>query len=334
MHILHKSPSFLILTSPNHGGMEVWVDPQPGNQRASSEQVSIWGSYTSVLCSTNWAILTRLEDHIYKCCVACAMGYPISNDYAIAYGVAKVLAKILKPLVGKSPHHVHSTKDFVERVSKVPLQPGECLCSYDATALFSSVPVDPALNIIQELLEQDTLLCNRTALSVHITIQLLGFYLILILLYNTYFSFWGQFYEQVEGAAIGSPVSPIVANLYMEHFEKTALSTAATPHGCGWDMWMTPLSSNRKNINRTSWNISIMWTLPSNLLWKITIPHMQGLGESIKIYARGMGSRPISRKTELLWIYWLNPRIKTLWTRRVGLSIGTYVRSSCVMMNT
>ena len=34
---------------------------------------------------------------------------------------------------------------------------------------------------------------------------------------NTYFSFQGQFYEQVEGAAMGSPVSPIVANLYMEY---------------------------------------------------------------------------------------------------------------------
>ena len=29
------------------------------------------------------------------------------------------------------------------------------------------------------------------------------------------------FYEQVEGAAMGSPLSPVVANLYMEAFEKT-----------------------------------------------------------------------------------------------------------------
>ena len=28
---------------------------------------------------------------------------------------------------------------------------------------------------------------------------------------------------------MGSPVSPIVANLYMEHFERKALSTACTP---------------------------------------------------------------------------------------------------------
>ena len=74
------------------------------------------------------------------------------------YGVAKVLAKILRPLVARSPHHIQSSKDFVNRVSKVTVLPGECLCSYNVTALFISVPVDPALNIISELLEQDNTL--------------------------------------------------------------------------------------------------------------------------------------------------------------------------------
>ena len=46
---------------------------------------------------------------------------------------------------------------------------------------------------------------------------------------HTYFSFQGQFYEQVEGAAMGSPVSPIVANLYMEYLEQKTLSTAPNP---------------------------------------------------------------------------------------------------------
>ena len=50
-----------------------------------------------------------------------------------------------------------------------------------------------------------------------------------VCLKNTYFSFQDQFYEQVEGAAMGSPVSPIVANLYMEYLEQKALSTAPTP---------------------------------------------------------------------------------------------------------
>ena len=112
-------------------------------------------------------------------------------------GLLKVLAKILKPLVGKSPHHVHSTENFVERVSKVSV------CSYDVTALFTSVPVDPALNIIQDLLEQGTLLCDRTVLSVQNIIEVLGFWL-----HNTYFSFQNKCHEQVEGATMGSLVSP------------------------------------------------------------------------------------------------------------------------------
>ena len=46
---------------------------------------------------------------------------------------------------------------------------------------------------------------------------------------STYFVFQGQYYEQVEGAAMGSPLSPIVANIYMEHFEAKALETAPYP---------------------------------------------------------------------------------------------------------
>ena len=137
---------------------------------------------------------TGLEDNIYKymypieCTSPRFYGLPkirkanaplrpiVSSRSSVTYGVAKVIAKILKPLVGKCPHHVHSTKDFVERVGKVTLQPGESLCSYDVTALFISVPVDPVLNIIQGLLDQDTSLSNRSVLSVQNIIELLGIF--------------------------------------------------------------------------------------------------------------------------------------------------------------
>ena len=56
--------------------------------------------------------------------------------------------------------------------------------------------------------------------------ELMGF-----CLHNTYFSFQNKFYKQVEGAAMGSPISPIVANLYMENFEGRALWSDATPLG-------------------------------------------------------------------------------------------------------
>ena len=46
---------------------------------------------------------------------------------------------------------------------------------------------------------------------------------------NTYFLFQGKYYEQVQGAAMGSPISPPIANLFMEEFEVKALSSCPHP---------------------------------------------------------------------------------------------------------
>ena len=46
---------------------------------------------------------------------------------------------------------------------------------------------------------------------------------------NTYLLFQGRYYKHVEGSSMGSPVSPIVPNLYMEEFEIEALNTALHP---------------------------------------------------------------------------------------------------------
>ena len=47
--------------------------------------------------------------------------------------------------------------------------------------------------------------------------------LLKIILNNCVFSFKGQFYKQLYEASMGSPCSPVVANIYMEYFEKRAL---------------------------------------------------------------------------------------------------------------
>ena len=69
-------------------------------------------------------------------------------------GVAKECTKILKPMIGKSSHHINSAQDFVEQVKHITLVPGEYLSTYDVSALFTSVPVDPALRVINDLLEK------------------------------------------------------------------------------------------------------------------------------------------------------------------------------------
>ena len=102
------------------------------------------------------------------------------------------------------------------------------MVSYDVEALFTSVPLEESISIIEKLLEEDKDLHQRTAMSVNQIICLLKF-----CLNTTYFTFQGKMYEQVRGAAMGSPLSPIVANLFMEDLETKALATApSTPKIC------------------------------------------------------------------------------------------------------
>ena len=69
----------------------------------------------------------------------------VSSIGSVTYGVAKEIAKIIKPLVGTSSHHVNNTKDFADEIRNTKLEVGECITLYDVTVLFTSVPVSSAL---------------------------------------------------------------------------------------------------------------------------------------------------------------------------------------------
>lgn len=81
------------------------------------------------------------------------------------------------------------------------------MVSFDVVSLYTKLPRNKALKVISNLVYHDTL----------------G--LIKICLETTFSSYKGDFYEQVHGVAMGSPLSPIVANLYMEWFETKALDS-------------------------------------------------------------------------------------------------------------
>ena len=73
----------------------------------------------------------------------------VSSIGTVTYGVSKELARIIKVLMGNSQHHVHNTKQFADEIRKIKLEEGECITSYDVTALFTSIPVASALEIIR-----------------------------------------------------------------------------------------------------------------------------------------------------------------------------------------
>lgn len=85
----------------------------------------------------------------------------------------------------------------------------DSLVNFGVVSLYTNISIKEALDVIFRLTDPDT---TR---------------LVEIFLTSTFFYFEGEFYEQTYGVAMGSPLSPIVANLFMEEFESKALSSAA-----------------------------------------------------------------------------------------------------------
>ena len=135
----------------------------------------------------------------------------MSSRGSITYGVAKELAYIIKPLVGQSPQN---TNQFLQQLQGKRLELGEVIISFEVKALFNSVPTAPSIQIVKPKLQQDPTLPQRTSMSIQHIVTLLEFCLT-----NTYFLFQSKYYEQVQGAAMGSPIYPLIANLFMEEFE-------------------------------------------------------------------------------------------------------------------
>ena len=86
----------------------------------------------------------------------------VSSIGSSTFECAKYLAKILSPLVRKKAHHVSNSKDFASEIKGLQVENDEELRSFDVTALFTSVPVDEALVVIQDRLNTDTTLSDRT----------------------------------------------------------------------------------------------------------------------------------------------------------------------------
>jgi retron-type reverse transcriptase len=88
------------------------------------------------------------------------------------------------------------------------------MVSFDVVSLFTNVPIVDSLEVLSHHFEDDVL-----ALFKHV-------------LTSTYFCFDGQFYEQTDGVAMGSPLSPVTANFFMKYFEKKAIEQATHKPAC------------------------------------------------------------------------------------------------------
>jgi len=129
----------------------------------------------------------------------------VSNIGAPTYQISKYLAGLLNRITGNSAHHVKNSFQFVQTLKSLRVQPEDLMVRFDLVSLFTNVPIVDSLELLSQHFEDDVL-----ALFKHVQT-------------STFFCFDGQFYEQTGGVAMGSPLSPVIANFFMEDYEKKAI---------------------------------------------------------------------------------------------------------------
>jgi hypothetical protein len=113
----------------------------------------------------------------------------------------------LKPLVGNTSSFIKDSTHLVNMMKDWKMKEDYILISFDVVSLYKKIPINEAIEVIRGVLNED--IPN----------------LVEICLKSTFFIFCGEIYEQIEGVSMGSPLSPIVANLFMESFKKKAIES-------------------------------------------------------------------------------------------------------------
>ena len=135
--------------------------------------------------------------------------------------VASHINQILKPYIENNPYVCMNSFQFVEKISTLKLHPHDKLYSFDATALFPSVPIFEATNHILDLLEQDSTLNQRTSLEPQDIVDLIS-----LCLSSSDFSYNGRHHTTNNSGPIGLSLMVTVSQLWMCYTMREAIKTA------------------------------------------------------------------------------------------------------------
>ncbi|XP_068993468.1 uncharacterized protein [Neodiprion pinetum] len=111
----------------------------------------------------------------------------------------------LRPIVCTSNYHIQDTRSFVNKIRNTQTPPEHLLVSLDVKSLFTNISTKLAISLISR---------NWPNLKSHTNINKKEFLAATKLcLDSCYFAYEDKFYQQIFGVAMGSPISPVVANL-------------------------------------------------------------------------------------------------------------------------
>jgi hypothetical protein len=138
-----------------------------------------------------------------------AVGSPV-------HGLAQYMVPILSPITTNS-YTVSNSLLFADEIRT--LHPEKLhLASYDISSLFTNVPLEETINIILEANKAGKL--SRTFNEQQLR------KILMLCTRECKFLFNGDTYEQKDGVAMGSPLGPTLANIFMVNFEEKFVNTA------------------------------------------------------------------------------------------------------------
>ena len=132
------------------------------------------------------------------------------------YNLAKWLEEKLKPL-STNDYTITDAFAFADEIRTISVNEDDILVSYDVTSLFTNVPLSETINILVHKAFTDDWFNKTYGLNLQKD-QLAK--LLEIATTNQLFQFDGQLYEQTDGVAMGSPLGPLMANVFMCHLEE------------------------------------------------------------------------------------------------------------------
>lgn len=137
----------------------------------------------------------------------------VSYIGAPAYNLSRHLNYLLKLKSNYTPKFsLKNSLQLIDKIKDVTLPRGARLLSLDVESLFTNVPYQECLQILEGHFERQRMHPGEVDELISLTKTCMD---------QNYFRFENQYYKQKEGLAMGSPLSPLMADIFMDHFENT-----------------------------------------------------------------------------------------------------------------
>lgn len=141
----------------------------------------------------------------------------VSSVNSPLYNIACFIHEILNESLKKLPSYIKNSFELVSKLKGLQFENDITLASLDVVSLFTNIPITEVINSITKRWDQ---------VELNTIIPLNEFLIATNLILNsTYFSFNNVYYKQIFGTPMGSPLSPIVADLVLQDLETTVLES-------------------------------------------------------------------------------------------------------------